>query len=428
MTLQAPPPPRIRRAVRLAGWNALFIIAGLALIVATGEIYLRLSVPFMTNIKPWTFVPGVGVLFAPNAEVRVTNNLDFWTVSRTNRWGFLDREPISPERVAESCHIAVIGDSFVEALQVPISDKFHVRLEDLATRELPDLDVTTSAFGRSNTAQASQLPYYDKYAIQMSPKLLGLVFVDNDFGGNSALVMGLRQGWDPDKAPFAYPERTVDGKISLRLPSPEYRDLSTSWRTDYSLQFGTGGFDIKPKSWLYSPDWWAADLYFGMWFRAKIAIMHLSSWQMPIKTAWAELLRRRPRYESLFAGVRSINIRNYTGPLAAEDLNISKEAFAFTAFALEQFVERAERDNVSLVILSEYRMGGSGHPAFDRLNAMAEERGIAVINLHDYLVRQGQSLEDVCWDHDVHWNSTGHHLAAEALLAYLRQHPEVCAG
>ena len=116
------------------------------------------------------------------------------------------------------------------------------------------------------------------------------------------------------------------------------------------------------------------------------------------------------------------------GPLAAEDLNISKEAFAFTAFALEQFVERAERDNVSLVILSEYRMGSSGHPAFDRLNAMAEERGIAVINLHDYLVHQGQSLEDVYWDHDGHWNSTGHQRAAEALLEYLRQHPEVCAG
>ena len=427
MTLQAPL-PAFRRAVRLAGWNALFIIAGLALIVATGEIYLRLSVPFMTNVRPWTFVPGVGVLFAPNAEVRATNNLDFWTVSRTNRWGFLDREPISPDRAAESCHIAVIGDSFVQALQVPISDKFHVRLEYLATRELPDLDVTSSAFGRSRTAQASQLPYYDEYARRLSPKLLVLVFVDNDFMGNSGLMMALHRGWDPDEAPFAYPERTVDGKITLRLPSPEYRDLPTSWRTDYSLQFGTRMFDIRPKSWLYSPDWWAADLYFGMWLRAKIAIMHLSSWQMPTKTAWAELLSRRPRYESPLAGVRPINIRNYTMPLAAEDLNISKEAFAYTAFALEQFVERAERDNVSLVILSEYRMGSSGHPAFDRLNAMAEERGIAVINLHDYLVRQGQSLEDVYWDHDGHWNSTGHQRAAEALLEYLRQHPEVCAG
>ena len=375
----------------------------------------------MTRVEPYTFVPGVGVLFAPNAEVRATNNLDFWTVSRTNRWGFLDREPISPERAAESCHIAVIGDSFVQAKQVPISDKFHVRLEDLATRELPDLDVTTSAFGHSNTAQASQLPYYDEYARQMSPKLLVLVFVDNDFGGNSALVMGLRQGWDPDKAPFAYPERTVDGKITLRLPSPEYRDLPTSWRTDYSMQFRTRGFDIKPKIWLYLSDFGAADLsYFREWLHAKITIMHLSPWQESTRVAWAELLSRRPRYESLLAGVQPANIGSYLWRHATEDSEISKEAFAFTAFALEQFVERTERDNVSLVILSEYGMGSSGHRAFDRLSAMAEERGIAVINLHDYLVRQGGRLKDIRWDHNSRWNPTGHQWAAEALLEYLR--------
>lgn len=382
----------------------------------------------MTRVEPYTFVPGVGVLFVPNAEVRATNRLDFWAVSRTNRWGFLDREPIDPERAAESCHITVIGDSFVEANQVPISDKFQVRLEDLATRELSDLDVTTSAFGRSNTAQASQLPYYDEYTIQMSPKLLVLVFVQNDFGGNSALIMGLRQGWDPDKAPFACPERTVDGKIELRLPSPEYRDLPPSWLTSYDFQLHRRRIDIRPKSLIYSLYSEATDLsYFGKWLDTKITITHNSSWLNSTRMAWAELLSRRPRYESLLARVQPANLRSYLEPLAAEDLEISKEAFAFTAFALDQFVERTERDNVSLVILSEYGMGSSGHRAFDRLSTMAEERGIAVINLHDYLVRQGGRLKDIGWDHDSHWNPTGHQWAAEALPEYLRQHPEVCA-
>ena len=62
------------------------------------------------------------------AEVRWTNGLDFWTVSRTNSPGFLDREPPDPERAAASRHVAVFGDSFVEAKEVAVADKFHVRL------------------------------------------------------------------------------------------------------------------------------------------------------------------------------------------------------------------------------------------------------------------------------------------------------------
>ena len=91
-----------------------------------------------------------------------TNRVDFWTVSRTNRRGFVDREPLSPERAAGSCHIAMIGDFMVVAHQVPIPDKFHVRLKALATRKLPDLDITTSAFGFGGSGQIMQLPFYDE--------------------------------------------------------------------------------------------------------------------------------------------------------------------------------------------------------------------------------------------------------------------------
>ena len=149
----------IRRALRLVGWNALFLVAGLALVGVVGETYFRLRAPFVENHTPSAWSPTVGRTFAPNAEVRYTNVLDFWTVTRTNSLGFPDREPIGLERAAASCHIAMIGDSYVEALQVPIADKFHVRLEALAARELRHLDVTTSAFGISGTGQVNQLAY-----------------------------------------------------------------------------------------------------------------------------------------------------------------------------------------------------------------------------------------------------------------------------
>ncbi len=186
VNLPPPPPPRkSARVLRLIGWNTGVLAAGLILTGAAAETWFRLTTPFLATSSPKRFLPKVGLIFQPNAEGRWTNRLDFWTVQRSNSLGFLDREPISPQRAIASCHVAMIGDSFVEAIQIPIADKFHVRLEALAARQLPDLDITTAAFGLGNTGQINQLPFYDEFARRLRPKLLVLVFLPNDFMNNA---------------------------------------------------------------------------------------------------------------------------------------------------------------------------------------------------------------------------------------------------
>lgn len=97
----------------------------------------------------WThFVPDVGLILKPNALRYKTNDEAFWTISRVNSLGFLDREPPSAERAADSCYASIIGDSFVSAPHVSIADKVQVQLENLAARRLPQLDIPTSAHGR----------------------------------------------------------------------------------------------------------------------------------------------------------------------------------------------------------------------------------------------------------------------------------------
>ena len=59
-----------------------------------GETWLRLTKPFMFVSHQREFVAGVGPMFVPGSEARLTDGRFFWTVSRANAWGFLDRPPV----------------------------------------------------------------------------------------------------------------------------------------------------------------------------------------------------------------------------------------------------------------------------------------------------------------------------------------------
>ncbi len=407
------PPRRIRRALRLVGWNVLFLVAGLALIGVVGETYFRLRAPFVESDAPYDWSPIVGTIFTPNAEVRWTNGLDFWTESRTNSIGFVDREPIGLERAAASCHIAMIGDSYVDARQVPIADKFQVRLEEIAAEELRHLDITTSAFGISGTGQVNQLAYYDEFVRYLRPALLVLVFVPNDFMNNAPILDGLHRGMDPDRLPNVSATRGADGTITLQPPHPyarESRFTVPSWYTH------------------------ATDRLTGMsslakWLDAKRGASFPDDTDPELIAQVTLLSRRSPRYAALLDGWRPTTREGINDPFRlTRDLPaVYEDALDFTGFALDQFRERADRDGAALVILSTHYVGTRGDLGFDRLTALAEARGIPVIDYNDYVLRQGaEPRRDARWEHDAHWNTAGHRWAAEALLEYLKENQEIC--
>ena len=406
-----------RRMLRIVGWNAFLLVVGMALIALAAEAYLRLTVPFMSSSLPREFVPEVGFVRKPGAELRLTNRLDFWTVPRANSLGFLDREPPNAERAAASCHITVIGDSFVEAMEVPIDDKFHVQLEALAAEALPHLDVTTSAFGIRATGQVQQLPFYDEYARRLRPKLLVLVFAHNDFIENSPFLWALKRGWDPEHLPVFSVERRPDGKMVLRPPDPDHAKFRL-------LRSAGAGFPeriIRTKNAIRTS--WSAD-----WLDAKKDVLFPSE-RDPILLGWVEVLSRRPGHAAFLEGWQPTTRSGLPGMFARKDLPpVFEDALDYTAFALEQFRERADRDGMRLVILASYGMKSYGIRPFDRMSAMAARSGIPVIDQADYILRRGGRIEDAHWRHDDHWNATGHRWAAEALLEYLKRNREICRG
>lgn len=382
-------PRKIRRVLGLVGWNALLLATSLALIAVAEETWLRLTIPFAADNRPTNFVPRVGVMLKPNVEIYGTNAVDYWIVSRTNSLGFLDREPLGSKRTAESCHVAIIGDSFVEANNVPIDDKFHVRIEELATRELPHLDITTSAFGIASRGTIQQLPLYDEYTRRLHPKLVVLVFVPNDFIDNAT------QG---KRMPYVTAKRAADGTLELRPPDPDYE--MEMYAAGFLKFMSVNILRIAQKS------------YFLQWLYT-----HQAGWFLHV--------------ESMILG-STLPSRTAVASALAGDPPTPFNPLDFTAFALDEFKERTGRDGNTLVILATHRMTlrtfENGVSPLDGLKEMAATLGIPVIDQADYILRQGGGLIDAQWRHDAHWNLAGHRWAAEALLEWLKDNQEVCDG
>ena len=412
----------LRGALRMATWNAAFIIAGLLLIALAGEACLRLTKPFITDSVPLQFVDGVGLIKKPNTETRYGKwDDDFFVFSRANSLGFLDREPVGTERAATGCHIAFIGDSYVEAREVPIADKFQVRLEEMAARKLPHLDITAQAYGIFGTGQINQLPYYDEYARRLNPKLVVLVFYFNDFSDNITVDLGY--GLDPNRMPFMSAQRDARGNLVLRPPDPEYKRFL---------------LPKAPTRWYESAYFrLTSDSYFAKWVDERVGIR--KSLRSDIvrrnRVLWVNALAERPccawlqdvwlwrpgiNFPSNFPSIRDAFKEEHLPP-------VLEEALEYTAFGIDQFKRRADRDGARLIILAATKdMGTPGDPQFDRLTAITEPRGIPIISDYDYIVRQGRDNYEGRWTRDRHWNAVGHQWVAEAILEWLKQNQDVC--
>ena len=372
-------------AARIVFWNALWLGAALLVAFVAGEAYLRAAWPFAGSVRPTDFVPGVGLRLKPHAEVRATNTLDFWTVERTNSLGFLDREPPSRERAAASCHVAIVGDSFVEARHVQMSDKVQVRLERTAAERVPDWDVTVAAYGRANTGQVSQLPWWDEWIRHWRPKLVVLFFVWNDYT-NNARMPGVG---DPASA---YARRAQDGSLELVTPG------DSTWMPHHSLPL--------------------ADRLRGL---VPVALH-------PYSASWARS-RRLIWRKNLFLALPFLSRLNRVPPSVGG--SSSKAGEEATAFALDQWKMRVESGShpprlVVLTAHSSMHDDPRNRVALEVPKTLAAERDIPVIDHVRHILDKGGDPRDVSFPNDEHWTPQGHQWAAEALLEWMAANPSVC--
>ena len=297
--------------------------------------------------------------------------------------------------------------------------KSHIQLERLAADALPRLGIAAAAFGMGGTGQIQQLAFYDEFARHLRPKLLVLVFVPNDFADNSPILRALFTGQDPDHLPNGSAARLADGTMELRPPRADYAQFALPRPPAPNRlpgRLARAKETIKRVSW------------FALWLDTKKDLL-LQSDRASKVILRAETLRRNPCCAALLAGWRPTTRQGADLIFAQSNLPpLYADALDYTAFALEQFKQRAERDGAKPVILASHLAKMYGARIFERMSAMAAALGIPVIDQADYILRRGSALAEAHWRHDPHWNAAGHRWAAEALLEWLQENREICAG
>ena len=397
------------RRVRL---YSLQFLGTLVVVLLALEAWARLFPPKDEVVWPLVQNPAVGTTFVPGSKVVFTNGLDFHVEEQVNEAGFLDR-PLPPlAKPRGACRIAFVGDSFIEAAQVPIRQKVQVRVEELAKVRWPALEVEGMAVGFSGTGQLNQLAYFDAFLRPRRPDVVVLVFVSNDFANNSSLLEAVRVGWHPDHTPRLFAREPKPG-------APEFQPIDPAWQSHLLPR----AIDDRP--WLHARLHRASRFY--RWVYAKLTLQYPGLAQRMGREP-TEADRTMTRVASLkSSGSGFGGLLEGWDPARGPGIDAMfrepdplppafAQALRFTVFAFDAYKKRAAEDGFELVVLATHEIEGRLEA---RLRQMLGAKAIPYLAMREFIGWRGGMKEQAHWRHDSHWSPQGHTWAAEQVLEHI---------
>jgi hypothetical protein len=154
--------------------NLTLLAASLLVSVALAELGVRLILP--QQLAVWHTMPDGLVIHPPGLKVYLH---EFGQEVAFNALGMRDR-PRQPQKREGTLRVLVLGDSFMEALQVPFEDSFPSLLQaGLRAKLKREVEVVNAAV--SGWAQDDQLYYLRKHGLRLEPDLILIAMtVHND--------------------------------------------------------------------------------------------------------------------------------------------------------------------------------------------------------------------------------------------------------
>jgi hypothetical protein len=304
--------------------------------------------------------------------------VEFRAAVSTNSFGFRDRE-WTIAKPKDTIRIAVIGDSFVEALQVPLEDTVPRQLEARLAPRLPDRKIETLNFGVSNYSVGQYLLVYDEYVRQFQPDYVVMVVAYLNF---------------------------------MRTTQPEL----SSWLQDvYSLQIRPS-FALDPAGNLtYVP---AAD--YDRYERDVLALL-----EREYGSDRARPARRIPVPFVLANYTLHVLSRNIHPTAILQRRRLSEFPDASLNYRIiDELHRRVKEAGATLVFADAFEYldgydGVSGSTALiPRNRALIQKLGAGYVDLSPALRQAPSSPQYAC---DLHFNVTGNHIIAETLTGWFER-------
>lgn len=377
---------------------ALFLITfSFALAFGAIEVGVR-----MLHLVPATFFepdPLIGTRLIPGQRGWWTQEeLEFRTPVQINREGFRDVDH-AKDKPASVTRILIVGDSFIEAMQVPLESTVARRLEAALNADGQQFEVIS--MGISGFGTAGELLLYERFGRAYKPDIVILNFyAGNDVRNNS-----------PTLEPGLPPVYASDGSVARIVAPKKPREK---------------GFFGRVLAWSHS----------YRFIRKRIINQNpqLAGILVGMGLLSAKALDRIPFVDGV--PVDYWVFAKNGGPQAAQ----WEEAWRTTEGLLDRFRSTVERDGarfmMSIATLRERVYPDSwnailkAYPAMQkvewdlaapeaRVQRWCQERNVACVALMPKFLEQRDSTR-LHWVHDGHWTEAGHALAAQTLAAAIQ--------
>ncbi len=376
------------------------VLAGMGFVIALALLEGGVRWMHLTPDRFWQPDPLLGVRLIPGDRGWWTQeDREFLVFVQTNHKGLRDVEH-DYTKAAGVFRILVLGDSFVEAMQVPLDNSFPRLLQDRLNRDGAATTIEVISAGVSGYGTASELLYFEHEGTRYRPDLVLLAFYPgNDVKNNSAILGDTLK-----------PVYGSDGALQRVAGQPPPHQPG-GWR------------GLLARTAVYH------------YVRQIVLVQHPHLAQALARHGWLKA-------EAIRTQAQSDGVPLDYGVYAPSADPVWQDAWSHTEALLQRLQRQVRATGARLVIAvlctrdqiypEWWQEIVAAHPAMRarqwdldaperRMESWCQEHGVPCVSLAPAFRAAAGVSPPLHFHHDGHWTAAGHRLAAVELADFLKQ-------